>query len=210
MKKTLYLECYSGISGDMTVAALLDLGANREVLDRMLRSLPLEGFRIRVSRVKKSGVDACDFDVILDEAHENHDHDMEYLFGQEEHGHHHEAHEHHHEEHGHHHDGHEHHHEEHGHHHGHEHRGLREVMEIIEQTKRGVGRPRIDATKFNLSIRQESYDRLVFLQRMLPNFRRTAFINDAIKMQLDLIWSDHPDWTLLPDRDDAQTAQEMD
>ena len=83
-------------------------------------------------------------------------------------------------------------------------------QEIIEQTKRGVGRPRIDATKFNLSIRQESYDRLVFLQRMLPNFRRTAFINDAIKMQLDLIWSDHPDWTLLPDRDDAQTAQEMD
>ena len=81
MKKTLYLECYSGISGDMTVAALLDLGANREVLDRMLRSLPLEGFRIRVSRVKKSGVDACDFDVILDEAHENHDHDMEYLHG---------------------------------------------------------------------------------------------------------------------------------
>ena len=81
MKKTLYLECYSGISGDMTVAALLDLGANREVLDRMLQSLPLEGFRIRVSRVKKSGVDACDFDVILDEAHENHDHDMEYLHG---------------------------------------------------------------------------------------------------------------------------------
>ncbi len=83
-------------------------------------------------------------------------------------------------------------------------------QEIFEQTKRGVGRPRIDATKFNLSIRQESYDRLMFLQRMLPNFRRTAFINDAIKIQLDLIWSDHPDWTLLPDQDDAQTAQEMD
>ena len=84
-------------------------------------------------------------------------------------------------------------------------------QEIIEQTKRGVGRPRIDATKFNLSIRQESYDRLVFLQRMLPGFRRTAFINDAIKIQLDQVWLEHPDWwSLLPDLDDAQTAQEVD
>lgn len=83
-------------------------------------------------------------------------------------------------------------------------------QEIFEQTKRGVGRPRIDATKFNLSIRQESYDRLAFLQRMLPGFRRTAFINDAIKIQLDQVWNEHPDWSLLPDLDDAQTAQEMD
>ena len=39
MSKTLYLECYSGISGDMTVAALLDLGADREVLKESLKSL---------------------------------------------------------------------------------------------------------------------------------------------------------------------------
>ena len=83
-------------------------------------------------------------------------------------------------------------------------------QEIFEQTKRGVGRPRIDATKFNLSIRQESYDRLVFLQRMLPGFRRTAFINDAIKIQLDHVWNEHPDWSLLPDLNDAQADQEVD
>ena len=43
MGKTLYLECYSGISGDMTVAALLDLGADRAVLDRVLKSLKVSG-----------------------------------------------------------------------------------------------------------------------------------------------------------------------
>lgn len=81
MGKTLYLECYSGISGDMTVAALLDLGADQTVLDNVLKSLPVSGFQTKVSRVVKSGIDACDFDVVLDKEHENHDHDMEYLHG---------------------------------------------------------------------------------------------------------------------------------
>ena len=81
MKNKLYLECTSGISGDMTVAALLDLGADREKLERALKSLPVKGFDIKISRVVKSGIDACDFDVLLDQEHENHDHDMEYLHG---------------------------------------------------------------------------------------------------------------------------------
>ena len=81
MGKTLYLECESGISGDMTVAALLDLGVDQQVLKKALASLPVQGFDIRISRVKKSGLDACDFDVVLDKEHENHDHDMEYLHG---------------------------------------------------------------------------------------------------------------------------------
>lgn len=77
----LYLECSSGISGDMTVAALLDAGASEDVLRRALDSLPVEGFSVQVGRVKKSGLDACDFAVLLDEEHENHDHDMAYLHG---------------------------------------------------------------------------------------------------------------------------------
>lgn len=79
MRNILYLECYSGISGDMAVGALLDLGADQEVLLRALQSLPLTGWQLEISRVKKSGIDACDFHVILDQ--ENHDHDMEYLYG---------------------------------------------------------------------------------------------------------------------------------
>ena len=81
MGKTLYLECYSGISGDMTVAALLDLGADQKVLEDVLESLPVQGFEIKVNRVMKSGIDACDFDVILNEEIDGHDHDMEYLHG---------------------------------------------------------------------------------------------------------------------------------
>lgn len=143
-KKLLYLECESGISGDMTVAALLDLGADQEVLERALKSLPVGGFRTVISRVKKSGLDLCDFDVVLDEIYENHDHDMEYLHG---HDHGHEAgdgyahnhegvhvHGHHHEEagnhvHGHILDGAKPHH--HGGEHVHGHRGLPEILHII-------------------------------------------------------------------------------
>ncbi len=135
MDKKLYLECYSGISGDMTVAALLDLGADADVLGQALKSLPLTGFETRISRVVKAGIDACDFNVILE--HDNHDHDMEYLHG-DGHHHHHKLfflnwfHHHHHDhDHAHlhthlHSHGHSH---EHG--HGHEHRGLTDIVEIL-------------------------------------------------------------------------------
>ena len=128
MGKTLYLECYSGISGDMTVGALLDLGADQRLLEEQLRSLPVSGFEIEIGRVKKSGLDACDFRVILDREHENHDHDNEYLYGHVHEGHMHESHAE--EEHRH---IHEHAHEGHSHAHTHDHihRGLPEIREII-------------------------------------------------------------------------------
>lgn len=123
MSNTLYLECNSGISGDMFVAALLDLGADQHKLLEALGSIPVSGYEIQISRVSKSGLDACDFAVLLDAKHENHDHDMEYLHGE---GHHH-SHDHHH--------GHHHHHgKDQNHHHSHEHRGLAEVQHIIAHT----------------------------------------------------------------------------
>lgn len=111
MGQTLFLDCASGISGDMTVAALLDLGASRQRLDNALASLPIGGFEIVVSRVSKCGLAACDFDVRVDEAHENHDHDMAWLFGHE------------------HDEWHTHEHDDHGHAHGH--RKLADVLAIL-------------------------------------------------------------------------------
>ena len=80
-KKSIYLETSSGISGDMFVAAMLDLGADLDALERAMNSIPADGFSIEISGVQKSGIACCDFNVILDEAHENHDHDMAYLYG---------------------------------------------------------------------------------------------------------------------------------
>ena len=59
MGKTLYLEGRSGISGDMTVAALLDLGANAEKLDSVLKSLNVEGFHYEIGRRKSCGVNGA-------------------------------------------------------------------------------------------------------------------------------------------------------
>lgn len=126
--KSLYLECNAGISGDMLVAALLDLGADKEELDKALQSIPAKGFEYKISRVSKAGVDCCDFDVILDEEHANHDHDMAFLHGNGDAVVHSHEHEHHHDH------EHEHSHVPHEHHHHHEHRGLQEVIAIIDAT----------------------------------------------------------------------------
>lgn len=138
MEQTLYLECYSGISGDMTVAALLDLGADEAVLRQVLDSLPVQGFRIEINRVMKSGIDACDFNVIL-EGNDNHDHDMEYLYGHLHHGEHTDSHTH-----------------EHQHTHSHAHRGMREIREIIEKGDMTEGARRLALSIFSILAEAES------------------------------------------------------
>ena len=119
MGKCLYLDCTSGISGDMFVAALLDLGADEKELIAGLKSIADDGFDIKISKVEKSGIACTDFDVVLDEMHDGHDHDMEYLYGHL--------------------NGHVdamvNHPDEHQEHHNHQgHRGLAEIKEIISKT----------------------------------------------------------------------------
>lgn len=109
MGKVLYLECNSGISGDMTVGALLDLGADREVLEKALGSLNVDGYHLHFGRKETCGLDAFDFDVHLEgEGHDGehvHKHDGEHVHG---------------------HDG------EHGHGHSHIHRNLHDINQIID------------------------------------------------------------------------------
>ncbi len=116
----------------MAVAAMIGLGADRDALLKTLETIPVEGFQVKISRVQKCGIDCCDFDVVLDASHENHDHDMEFLFGKE-------------------------HRHDHPHHHEHhEHRGLREIKEILQKTEMSENARTLAERIFEIIARAES------------------------------------------------------
>jgi uncharacterized protein (TIGR00299 family) protein len=84
--KTLYLDLFSGIAGDMFIGALIDLGGDVRKLERELKKLKLDGWHLHVAHKQKSGIAGVKFDVHLADEH-NHDHD-----------HHEHSHEHHHDD----------------------------------------------------------------------------------------------------------------
>lgn len=140
--KTLYLDIFSGISGDMFIGALIDLGADAHKLERELAKLKLDGYHLHVARKQKSGIEGVKFDVHLaDHDHEHsHDHDHDHAHEADEphhshshthsHGEHEHTHEHDH-EHGHKHD-HEHSHE---HHHHEDSRDFSQIKKLIRASK---------------------------------------------------------------------------
>jgi uncharacterized protein (TIGR00299 family) protein len=65
--KILYFDCFSGISGDMSLSALMDLGVEPGQLTDELKKLPVQGWDLRVSEVSKHGIKAKHADVITDE-----------------------------------------------------------------------------------------------------------------------------------------------
>ncbi|MBK9137868.1 MAG: nickel pincer cofactor biosynthesis protein LarC [Verrucomicrobia bacterium] len=71
--KTLYLDLVSGISGDMFLGAMLDLGVNRHELESALRGLGVTGYHLHVGRESRSGIVGTRFDVHLETDH-SHDH----------------------------------------------------------------------------------------------------------------------------------------
>jgi uncharacterized protein (TIGR00299 family) protein len=68
--KFLYLDLFSGIAGDMFIAALLDLGVDARRLERELKKLKLDGYHLHISRRQKSAIAGVKFDVHI--AHEHH------------------------------------------------------------------------------------------------------------------------------------------
>lgn len=66
--KTLCLSCFSGISGNMFIGALLDAGLPETDLRAMAEKLPLSGYKLEISKVNKGGISATHFDVELDRA----------------------------------------------------------------------------------------------------------------------------------------------
>lgn len=64
--RVLYLDCFSGISGDMTLAALIDAGASLAHIEKELKQLPIESFHIQTNKVVKKGVASFKIDVLLD------------------------------------------------------------------------------------------------------------------------------------------------
>lgn len=91
--KILYFDCFSGISGDMTLGALLDLGIDRQVFVNELQKLNLPGYEIRVQKKVQQGIAGTDVEVIISD----HSHREEpRVTLQHEHSHlHHPAHSHH-------------------------------------------------------------------------------------------------------------------
>ena len=66
---TLYFDCFSGISGDMILGALVDLGLPPEHLARELEKLSVRNFRLKSYRVNKAGIQATKYDVETGEEH---------------------------------------------------------------------------------------------------------------------------------------------
>src|SRR3954471_4636630 len=135
--RTLYFDCFSGISGDMVIGALIDAGADPNLLELELQELKLDNeYELKWKRIVKNGITSTKFDVILqtnpsliglsvDKGQEHsHDHDHDHLHGHShDHEHHHgHSHDHNHEHHhGHSHDHNHEHHHDHSHDHDHEH-----------------------------------------------------------------------------------------
>lgn len=129
--KTLYFDCFSGISGDMVIGALIDAGADPNHLVQQLKKLKIDDeYELKWTKVIKNGITSTKFDVVLwnEGNHHSHSHSHDHSHDHD-HGHSHDhSHDH---DHGHSH-GHSH---DHSHDHHHHHRSYKDIVEMIEQSE---------------------------------------------------------------------------
>ena len=109
-EKILYFDCSAGISGDMTLGALLDLGADKKVFLAELEKLHLEGYEIAFETTQRNAITATHVNVILTGQEQAHDHTHEH---DHEHTHDH----------------------SHDHGHGHFHRSFRDIRQMIQNSE---------------------------------------------------------------------------
>src|SRR5262249_41727920 len=70
--RILYLDLFSGISGDMFIGALIDLGLDADRLEEGLNKLHLEGYHLHVTRAQKGSIAGTKFDVHVASDHDHH------------------------------------------------------------------------------------------------------------------------------------------
>ena len=73
--KVLYYDCFSGISGDMNLAALLDLGVPEDYLRAKLTELGISGYTLEITRSSKMGIHGTRVDVKLHDDYHSHEHE---------------------------------------------------------------------------------------------------------------------------------------
>ncbi len=72
--KILHYDCFAGISGDMNLAALIDLGVDKNALVAELEKLGLRGWRLETSRDERGGIFGTRVDVVCEDARHHHEH----------------------------------------------------------------------------------------------------------------------------------------
>ncbi|OIO39450.1 MAG: hypothetical protein AUJ75_01235 [Candidatus Omnitrophica bacterium CG1_02_49_10] len=65
--RSVYFDCYSGVSGDMIVASLLDAGLDMDILKGELEKLSIDGYGISSHKVKRGAISGTRFEVSIDE-----------------------------------------------------------------------------------------------------------------------------------------------
>lgn len=73
--KTLYFDCSSGISGNMTLGALLEIVEDEKYFLEEIKKLNIDGYKLEISKKVKNGITGTYVDVILEHQHENHNHE---------------------------------------------------------------------------------------------------------------------------------------